>query len=598
MKLSLSLFPICFSLLVSLLGAQTRELEFFLSGGRNSRVSENRLAYNILPGPRSLISIRAMTGSDERLNFEQNSRRASMEMDLALQGKLLTHQFLTGYEFLFDSSSLEQELSAYQNKTAFLGYGLEVQPLDSLSLNLTGKGFIRREQDRYAADRTMGSDGFLVAASLRAAGELLGSQLGFRAQTERKQLDWEAYRQSGVNAWMNYADAYIGLTQNFSWDFREDDLYVLQPVNMRRQEGSYTMSDMQKRNSIGYNAFVDYYPDDAVRMRFSNVFSRRYVSLRNNAVRNNTDLLNQAALDFDSQPLARLSVNARANYNYGIKDFSYLGNTRRTELRGISTRIGWEFLAADSLIASASIELQRTLYPEDEHRWDNDLLSRSLRLGAVHYWKKRVRLASWLSWNIKDDVYIDGILSSNNKQINSIVLQPDCTVLIGDRLAFKQNYLIRADYTDYMYEARPRSLYRQLGYRYALSFDSFPYIARSGDPVWLLLPYRQGRDNAFLVEAAFGYEQNEYADYITDYYSIVTKNIRKSAGLILKHDIHSLYYIIEPRYSWGTWREYSLLLGLAWHFNNQSLLEVSVNPLGETLDNLDWRSSVNLSLRF
>jgi len=601
-KLNSFVSAICFSLLISLAGAQSRELEFFFSDGRSARVTENRLAYSIFPGAKSMIGIRAMTGSDERLNFDQKSRRASMEMDLFLTGKLMTHQFLSGYEYLYDASALEQELSPYQNKTAFLGYGAIFQPLDSLSISFTGKGFIRREQDRYAADRSLKSDGYQALAALRASAGLGETQLGFSAQLDGKSLDWEAYRQSTLNAWMSYGDYVFAIQQNFNWDYREDDLYVLQPDSTRGREGSYSRSDRQTRNSIAYNAFIDYLPSETMRLRFSDVLSRRYISLKENAVRSNTDLLNQAVLDLDGQILPRLSLNARALYNYGIKDFNYLGNTRRVELRGLSSRLGWEYLDGDSLVATASVELQRTLYPEDQHRWDNDLLTKSLRLGMVHYWKKRIKLSGWMSWNIRDDVYIDGVLSSNNKQVNSIILQPDCSILIGDRLSFKQNYLIRADYTKSMYEnplgEQTRSLYRQLGYRYSLCFDSFPFIARSGDPIWLQLPYRSSHDNAFLVEASFGYEQNDYADYIDTYYSIVSKNIRKSAGLLLKHDIRSLYYIIEPRFSWGTWREYSLLLGLAWRFNNLSLLEVSINPIAEDLDDPDWRSSVNLSLRF
>ena len=254
MKLNSFVSAICFSLLISVLGAQSRELEFFFSDGRSARVTENRLAYNILASAHSFIGIRAMTGSDERLNFDQKSRRASMEMDLSLAGRLFTHQFLSGYEYLYDSSALEQELSPYQNKTAFLGYGAIYQPLDSLSISITGKGFIRREQDRYAADRSLKSDGYQALAALRASAGLGETQVGLSAQVDGKSLDWEAYRQSTLNAWMNYGDYALAIQQNFNWDYREDDLFVLQPDSTRGREGSYSLNDRQKRNSIGYNA--------------------------------------------------------------------------------------------------------------------------------------------------------------------------------------------------------------------------------------------------------------------------------------------------------------------------------------------------------
>ncbi len=76
------------------------------------------------------------------------------------------------------------------------------------------------------------------------------------------------------------------------------------------------------------------------------------------------------------------------------------------------------------------------------------------------------------------------------------------------------------------------------------------------------------------------------------------KNTRYTAGITLKHDIDDLYYIIQPKYSWGTWREYNLLLGLAWKFTDSSLLELSLNPVGDSLENLDWRSSISLGAHF
>jgi len=40
------------------------------------------------------------------------------------------------------------------------------------------------------------------------------------------------------------------------------------------------------------------------------------------------------------------------------------------------------------------------------------------------------------------------------------------------------------------------------------------------------------------------------------------------------------------------------LLGAAWRFNNNSLVEFSLNPVGEDLQSLDWKTSVSLNLQF
>lgn len=599
MKLNLSVCLIFFSLLGCILSGQSRQLDFYFSNGKSARITENSLNYSVLTGPRSVFKIRAQAGTDDRLNFAQKSYNASVGFDFNLDGKLLSHLFQSGFDFLYDSSSLEQELSPYKNKTAFLGYAMRVQPIDSLSLSFGGQGIIRHEQDRYASDRIMPSEGFLANAALRGSMELLGTQLGVYGNIERKSLDWEAFRQTNINAWARYYGENFATQNSFNWDYREDDLFVLEPCLDPFRVGCYQKNDIQTRNGFGFGNFTEYYhPRDYFRLQFADIFSRRYISLKNNAARNNTDLLNQASLDFEAQVLPRLTLNSKATYNYSFKNFSYLGNTRHTELRALSAKLGWEYSEADSLILNSSIELQRSLYPEEKHKWDNDLLTRSISLGTINYWKSRIRLAAWASWVIKDDVYIDGILSANNKQVNRYTLQPDCSILIGDRLSFNQYYQLKAEYTNHVYEGRPHSLYRQLAYRYSLKFDSYPLIARSSNPVWLLLPYRPATGNAVLAEASFGYEQNDYADAVGEYYLIHNKNKRYSCSLALKHDIKTLYYILEPKYSWGTWKEYSMLFGLAWQFKEQSLLEVSINPTGEDLNNLDWRSSVNLGFRF
>ncbi len=96
----------------------------------------------------------------------------------------------------------------------------------------------------------------------------------------------------------------------------------------------------------------------------------------------------------------------------------------------------------------------------------------------------------------------------------------------------------------------------------------------------------------------YAFEENQYADEVTDYYSLHTKNRRYTAAISLRHDIKTLHWTLTPKYTWGTWQEYSLLFGIAWQFNNASLVELSISPYGETTEVLDWRSSLNLNLRF
>jgi len=597
-KLSSSLCAIAFSLLCSSLGAQGRGLEFFLSGSRNVSSIENQLHYQIFPFKQGIITINSLSNSEKRIYFNQSSRLSRLSMDMTVSGLKLAHTLYSGYEYQFDSSDLEEELSPYTNRTGYVGYGMAYTPLDSLRIQAGVKGFVRREQDRYMSEHILGSEGYLYYANgdaMIGAG-ILDARVS--AGYESKSMEWEKYSRANLRADVNLSSYNLIFHNGISLDHQTDDLYVLSNDLLIDGAGIYSLSDVQTRNSLSYNAFAEYTPDIPITLQIAETFSQRITDFRTNLVRSNADYINLAEMKLNIQASQNISLQGRAAHTYAIKDFNYNRNTRHSEFRSVNSSAAWEYLPGDSLVASYGIELQRTSYPDDDNKWDNDLLTGTLRFGNVHYWKKRVRLQTWFTWSRKDDVYTKAVLSSNNKTVQSISLQPDCTILVGDRMAFRQGYSIRADYTDFMYEGNTAGLYRQFGCRYNIIFDSFPFIARSGDPVWLGLPYRGSRENAFLADLGFAFEQNEYADQIADYYSIVTKNRKYTLSLILKHDISTLYYIVEPKYTWGTWQEYSLLMGLAWQFNNQSLLELSLNPVGETTGELDWRSNLSLNLQF
>lgn len=593
MKKSLFCLAICFS--AALIFGQSRNLEFFFSDSGQVRSRQNYLQYSLTPFKNALVSIRGISSSEERLNFDQENQRSSLELDLAFQRRIWRHSFQSGYEYLYDHSNLEQDLFPYVNKTGFMGYALNLEPLDSLSFELGGKGYIRREEDRYLLGNTLGSDGFLAYGRTRYALDLGSTSLGLSTGLETKRLDWEYYENLGFSALLNHYRQSFAAQNNFLFNHHRDKLFQL---GSDGQRGVYTIYDTQTRKVLSYTGNFELSPADWLNVRAQEYYGHTSTDLKQNIVRTNADYVNQATLNLDADLSSNLLWQNRIDHNYAIKDFNYSRNTRHIENRNLFSNLAWEYGIGDSLSLGASVELQRTSFPDDNHNWDNDLRTITLRAGNVHYWKQRIKLSNRISWNQTDDVYIKGILSSNNKRVQSLGYNPSCAILIGDRIVFNQSYTIRADYTDYTYEGKNKALYRQLGYTYNIRFDSFPLIARSGDLNWMNLPYRPSSGNAFLADLAIGYEENQYADYLSGYYSIDFKNIRNSATLTLKHDIQDFYYIVQPRYSWGTWKEYNLLCGFAWQFNDNSLLEFSLNPLGESLDDLDWRSTANLSIHF
>jgi len=595
-KRNLLLSALCFSF--CFLSAQANLLDFSFSGSNSSRNLENNLRYQLTPFKASLLQISAQSFSEQRLNFSQRSRRSLLSLDLAFDRELLRHSVESGYEYLYDSSELDEQFQPYRNKTGFLGYTLDLMPADSLLFEAGVQGFIRSEEDRYLLGSKLNSQGYLVHGRASASTELLNTRTGLSAAYERKTMDWEYYQTGSLAAWLNHQSQNLLVNNNFSLSRRDDDIYVLLPDTSAGGRGFYDLDDSQRRSSLVYSGSLEYEPWELLRLNLQESFNKRITDLAENTVRNNSDLMNQASLSLELKPVYNLGWSSTFSHGYGLKTYSLTQTSRESENRFLSTGLNWEYTGGDTLSAAFSVDLQRSSFPDDQNRWDNDLRHIRVNLANAHYWKERLKLSNRLYWNLTDDVYLDGLLSGNNKQTASYIYNPSCAMLIGDRLLFNQNYLIRADYTSYMYDPTDKAFYRQLELEYKLVFDSFPFAARSQDQRWLLLPYRNNDGNAFLADLSFGFERNEYADFNGQIYVIDFKNTRYTAALTLKHDIQNLYYIIQPQYSWGTWTEYNLLLGLAWKFTEASLLEFSLNPVGDSLDNLDWRSSVSLGAHF
>ncbi len=598
MKLSSLLLASIFSLLVASMAAQSNSLVFSLTSNQSVLSNENDLIYQMTPFQRSLLDIRGLSYSEQRISFGQKSRRSVLGMDLSLNGKLLQHTFHSGYEYLYDSSDIEENFQPYKNKTGFLGYTLDLAYADSLKISAGLQGFIRSEDDRYLLGNILNSDGYQVTAGAVAGKEFRNTQLGFNAAFDQKKLDWEYYRSSSINAYLNHNNDFFAINNLLNLNQRKDDLFVLSESDIDNGRGIYILYDKQTRNSILYSGNLSYVPTDVIQFSLQENYSQRITNLSENIVRSNSDYINQASIGVDLLPWRTFSWSSSFNHSYAIKDFNYNRNTRHTENRVLASSVSYEYTPGDTLSAGATIDLQRTTFPDDNNLWDNDLRNIKLNLSNVHYWHDRVKFSNRLFWTLTDDVYIDGVLSNNNKHNNSLIYNPECAILIGDRLLFNQTYTLRADYTDYIYATEDKSLFRQLGLEYKLVFDSYPYIARSTDLRWMLLPYRNKDKNAFMTDLSFAYERNEYGDYNGSLYVIDFKNIRYTTTLTLKYDIDDIYYILQPKYTWGTWQEYNMLIGFAWKFTNNSLMELSLNPTGDSINDLDWRTSISLSAHF
>lgn len=594
MKRNLSALVILL-LVCSAIQAQSKGVEFYHFNSDNIRILESILQYGIAPLPNTLLSIKGQSAWEDRLNFNQETRRSLLGSSLGYMGKQFSHTFLMDYESYYDASDLEP--TAYINKNGKLGYRLFFSPIDSLVLSLEAHGLIRNEQDRYIQDEFRYSKGlqYMGFTAYRYEGESLS--MGLRANLDAKDMNWEKFTDISTQADVYGELEHASLEAGFNLNRRNDDVFNL-VQNGNGMHSTYQKQDEQKRSGMNLFATLNLVPHPKMNISLAENYSEKRIRLSENGIRNNGEFFNDLSLELVYNILPNLYISSKGEQNFSIKDFSIEQNTRHIENRLLTANAGWEYKPYDSLFVSLGINLQRTTFPSNDS-WDNDLRSRNISLGWKHYYKELIRLSNWFRYSYREDVYTAALLSANNHSLEGFSLLPEATILLGDRLAFVQSYQIRTDYTNYHFQnKRTDQIFRQLGYKLNLQFDSYPYLARAADEKWLSLPYRRHSGKAFLADLGFAYEENQSGEKIGQYYNVTNKNRKYIASLILKHDIGEFYYSISPQYSWGTWEEYSLSAGTYWNFDNGSFLELSLSPVSEDLKHIDWRSSINLNVIF
>ncbi len=538
---------------------------------------------------------------DRRIDFDQTSRNSFLQMSLLNQNRLLSHELLSGYEFLQDHSSLESELNPYQNKTGFLGYGIAISPLDSLSLKAMVKGFYRQEEDRYLPHHKLISKGTFQSAG---AGYMRGDadkSLQFNASAENKQMNWEKYRQLAAGITGNLFTEAISLTCAVNAGVRADDLYVLNAPESPLLNSRYEQYDRQYRTNFNANLNLDVPLGKTLRCQIGESYSLINYRHDINRSRDNGDYNNLAQMNLTYELTDNIILKSVSSYNYYIKDLSYINNTRIIDVRNTGLGLNWEYNPYDSLQAEYTVELRRTEYPDSDHKLDNDYLTNAWRVGWIVFWKDRMRIANRVLYQVKDEVFLDSWLSANNNTLTSLQWQPECDILLGDSFQLHQEYQIRADYDDYFYNEFSGirdTFYRKIEAGYRLTYDSSPLAAKTDIPKWSLLPYRNRSLSALRIDVGYNWERNETSAKEGDIYYINGRYDRQTISLLLQKQYGILIGQLNPKYSWGNWKEYSLLMSCAWRLNRNSTLELSLNPVGADTDALDWRASCSLNLIF
>lgn len=541
------------------------------------------------------------TTIDKRLDFNQTSRNSNMNVSLYTDHSYLKHNLQTGFEYLYDHSNLESELNPYLNKTGYLGYGISLNPVDSMTISTNGKAFYRKEQDRYRINHEFISKGVFEQFNARY---LLGNQTNnflLSGGLENKQMNWEAYQQISGLISANLESKALIMSTSVIASSRNEDLYVLENPDSTHINSNYQKYDRQYKRNLDTSINLMIPMGQSLNCEFSDQYSLHNYTHKNNQTRNTGDYNNLAMLKFIYQLTNNVQIQSSNSYNYYLKDLSYVDNSRIIDVRYTSNGIAWEYNKYDSLTADYTVELRRTDYPDSDHKLDNDYLNKILKLGWTIFLKDRMRISNHALYTTKDEVFLDAGISANNNTVTGYQWQTGCDILAGDCFLLQQEYQIRADYDDYYYNTFSGindTFYRQIKATYQLVYDSTPLLSKLIIPKWNLLSYRSRSNESLRMDLKYSWEKNETSAKDGDIYLINGVVERQILSCVVQKQYGIGIFQLMPKYTWGNWKEYSLLISAIWQLNSNSLAEININPLGESISDLDWRISCSVNLQF
>jgi len=581
--------------------AQTSDFSLYFYNSVKQRRFAQNTNYNISPFPDWQMQVNSRNLEEKRIDFNQISRNSGLEVSLSKNSSLISHEIQTGYDYLYDSSSLESELKPYRNKAGFLGYGIRLSPVDSLSIETSIKGFYRQEQDRYKANHKFFSRGLSEKAGTNYT---LGNPTAFMqlsGNLENKNMDWENYQLfSAALATNVQADAFT-FSCFINASSRMEDLFILANPDSINPDSRYEKYDRQRRKNLNANVALFLPASENLDCEVIETYTLSTLLNQENKTRNTGDYNNLAQFNLSYRLIDDVTLKSNNTHSYYIKDLSFISNTRIIDVRNSNSSFAWEYNPYDSLLFDYTIELRRTIYPDSEHKLDNDYLSNIYKLGWILFWKDRIRIANRLLYLQKEEVFLNESLSANNNTVTGLQWQPECDIFLGDSFLLHQDYQIRADYDDYYYNNFSEikdTFYRQLTANYHILYDSTPLAAKINLPKWNFLPFRSRNTEAFRMDVGYSWERIETSTKEEDIYIVNGIEDKQTLSCLLQKQYGIVICQLYPKYSWGYWREYNCLLSAAWQLNKDSIAELSLNPIGPELNNLDWRISCSINLMF
>jgi len=284
----------------------------------------------------------------------------------------------------------------------------------------------------------------------------------------------------------------------------------------------------------------------------------------------------------------RFELTFSGNHNFTDKEIK--GNISKQEntFKQFQAGIAYYF----SKNQRDSLQFQRTIYLDQTDdltanaTFDNDKLNDVYKLSFYTYLNDRLRLTNHSIYGIRKDIYLRKTMSATNSTVTTYNLQPALELVLGEKISIKQNYHLKAEYTDYHYnniDNDPETdqkdrFFRVFSAEYKWIYDNTPYIRTEGCEQWKHLPSDSRCANPFSVELAYSIHTNNTSEQDGDNYNTTSKNRYHTIHLDVAKSIENILLRARPKLLWAVNKEFSLLSSISYQLSSENYVDFMVIP--------------------
>lgn len=471
------------------------------------------------------------------------------------EGNIITKRYYTGYFLNYSFNDSLRITSEFD-----INYNNEDNP------NIREKEFINKG---YSSKITSTWGGYVLGNDLH---------LNINYNTENKDRNYK--NQVDYSLVHTYETGSTQIFNNFYYSQGKDDIYTL-------IDASYQRSDSQSKDNFQLSTVVDSYVNDMLFVDFNSIITKNSSRLEANKNKNSKEL----NVDFTSGAYLSLTdwseLFVTGKFASSEKRFSIVSSNRDSETIKTTFGVNLANVYLDSLTVSHSLEKIKTDYPQATSGLDNDFITEVTLLSFRKNFDNRVNFSNYFTYSKWQEIYLSAKLSGNNNVRTSYSYNPTVELLFGDNLVFTQNYTIRADYDDFIYDSFHYNyatttlydrFYRQVSAEYKFRYDTSPILTKLSRGSWAIPNniYRQS-DNLNVI-ASYKFFSNETGDKQSYIYEIRGENKRHEAYVLTEKNIGGLNVQVKPKYEWGQKESFECQSMMTYLYSEYTSISLRAKP--------------------